>query len=274
MHTRFLLPLLALVFASTAGAQPTWRFHLAFEDGTGAKDTIWMVYDTSATLDISPWPNPSVDTLLGEGKSEIDTAEFNVWMYNAVNDSTKTRAYPYTVFPSLDGTYIHAIHWTPPMTITWDTSLFHAPYLPYSQGSFEVAGMSSIAFSQFGQSGEFGVFNMLIDDSVTVDFLWDFLFPFGVYFGPDDQIGIREQNTAPLSLKCWPNPAITTIHLIEADRLEHIRILDFSGRTVLQVPNTVKGQSIDIANLQPGMYIIRASSMQNQTFHGKFQKVD
>ncbi|MBK8500073.1 MAG: hypothetical protein IPL52_14935 [Flavobacteriales bacterium] len=159
---------LTLLASAVCMAQPTWRFHLAFEDGSGARDTIWMVYDTAAHTD---W-GPNVDTLLGEGRVELDPTLFNVWLINAVNDTTKTRAYPYSVFPDFDGTIIDAMNWVPPMTITWDTSLFHAPYLPYVQGSFGIAIMDGLAFSAYNNHPElgFGIYDMLISDSLTVDF--------------------------------------------------------------------------------------------------------
>jgi len=40
----------SLMLVSQAQAQPQWRFHLAFEDAIGAKDTLWFLYDTTATL--------------------------------------------------------------------------------------------------------------------------------------------------------------------------------------------------------------------------------
>ncbi|MBK7287391.1 MAG: hypothetical protein IPI95_09950 [Flavobacteriales bacterium] len=143
---RFILALVVLALSLTTIAQPTWRFHLAFEDGTGARDTIWMVYDTTATLGSNPWPGPNVDTLLGEGPVDVDDGLFHVFRTNAIGDTTNTNAYPYSQYPNFDGTSIDAINWTPPMTITWDTSLFHAPYLPYAQGHFGIALMDGIAF--------------------------------------------------------------------------------------------------------------------------------
>ncbi|MBS1569770.1 MAG: hypothetical protein JST45_10040 [Bacteroidetes bacterium] len=74
---RHLILLFALAFAYTATAQPTWRFHLAFEDGTGARDTIWFVFDTTATLG-SGVP----DYELGEGAVQMDLDSFNVWILN------------------------------------------------------------------------------------------------------------------------------------------------------------------------------------------------
>lgn len=51
-------------------AQPQWIFHIAFEDATGAKDTIWCIWDTTAH-DILP-----VDTSFGEDKVNFDYSEF------------------------------------------------------------------------------------------------------------------------------------------------------------------------------------------------------
>jgi hypothetical protein len=35
----------------TLQAQQPWRFHIAFEDGTGARDTLWMIFDNTATVE-------------------------------------------------------------------------------------------------------------------------------------------------------------------------------------------------------------------------------
>ena len=63
---RNLLLALACSLAVAAAAQPTWRFHLAFEDGTGARDTIWFVFDTTATNSAG-----MVDEHLGEGAEVV-----------------------------------------------------------------------------------------------------------------------------------------------------------------------------------------------------------
>ncbi len=197
-------------------------------------------------------------------------------MYNPAGDTTKTRAYPYSVYPSFDGTIIDAINWTPPMTITWDTSLFHAPYLPYSQGSFGIAIMDGLAFSAYMNHPElgFGIHDMLINDSLTVSVLTDYLFTFGVYFGPDDHVGITEPHAGASPPGPWPDPATTTLHLPVGDKLNHIRILDLSGRAIMQANGIFDDGTIDIAGLPPGIYIIQARTIHNQPYHGKFQKID
>lgn len=273
---RFLLALLALAFSLTSTAQPTWRFHLAFEDGTGARDTIWMVYDTTATLGSNPWPGPNVDTLLGEGFVNVNDGLFHVFRANAVGDTTQTNAFPYAQFPNFDGTIIDAINWTPPMTITWDTSLFHAPYLPYSQGSFGIAIMDGLAFSAYMNHPElgFGVHDMLINDSLTVSELTDYLFTFSVYFGEDDHVGIHGQHLGATSLGLWPNPATGTLHLKADGNLRHIRILDLSGRTLIDLAGPEIAGAVDIDRLSPGTYFVQARSTQNHLYHGSFQKIE
>ncbi len=236
MKPRLLLHLLpALLVALATTAQPTWRFHLAFEDGTGARDTLWFIYDSTATLPVNPWPGPNVDYELGEGPVDTSDGLFHVFMRNANWDSTNTVAVPYAWFPIFEtGNTIDAINWAPPMTITWDTSLFHAPYLPYDQGSFGIAIMDGLAFSAHMNHPElgFGIHDMLINDSVTIDFLWDYLFTFGVYFGPDNHLGIHSSTTSNPLLSLHPNPASITLHLQAKDSLVHITIVDLAGHKV------------------------------------------
>jgi hypothetical protein len=266
---------LACTLGVVATAQPTWRFHLAFEDGTGARDTIWMLYDTTATLGSDPWPGPNVDTLLGEGPLNIDDGAFHVFRTNAIGDTTNTNAYPYSWYPILDGTIINAINWTPPMTITWDTSMFHAPYLPYDQGEFGVATMDGLAFSAYMNNPdfEFGRYDMLISDSLTVSVLTDYLFPFGIYFGPDDHVGLGSIARSP-PLAIYPNPARTTLYMRTNGRPDHGTILDLTGQVVRECHNLPDNGAVDIAGLSPGNYLLLMHTPQNQVYHGIFQKVD
>ena len=273
MRTRFLLPLLALALACTATAQPTWRFHLAFEDGSGARDTIWMIYDTSATVGSDF--QPQVDYALGEGDAQLDYTQFNVFTWNWDGDSTKIHAYPYTEFPNFDGTIIDAINWTPPMTITWDTSLFHAPYLPYDQGSINMAYMDGSYFFFHSNDGSGWGYNMLITDNVVVDEESQFLFPFSVYFSGDSiTIGIGKN-----ALERWnpcPNPTRNFIHLPGTDPQASITLFDQMGRPVPFGTQSTTGRELvlDVSSLPPGMYSIKVSSPPKAPRHASFQKMD
>lgn len=160
------------------------------------------------------------------------------------------------------------------MTITWDTSLFHASYLPYAQGDFGIAIMDGLAFSQFGQSGQFGVFNMLIDDSVTIDFLWDYLFTFSIYFGPVDDTGISGPEETGESLGIWPNPATDKIWLRPAlGHATDISITDITGRRLFHQSDFPPSDALDISMLPPGRYFIRILTNQNHIHQGNFEKI-
>ena len=200
---------------------------------------------------------------------------FHVFLINSLHDTTNSLAFPYALFPQFEtGNHIDAINWSPPMTITWDTSLFHAPYLPYNQGHFGMAIMDGLAFSQFGQSGQFGVYNMLIDDSVNIDFLWDYLFPFAVYFGPVDDTGITGPGGIGESLGIWPNPATDKIRLHSAlGNATSISIIDIAGRQLFHQSNPSLSNVLDISMLPPGRYFIRILTAQNQMHHGTFEKI-
>src|SRR5690606_31950891 len=142
-----LLLALASALAVATAAQPTWRFHLAFEDGTGARDTIWLVYDTAATIPYSHWPVQMDQYDSIQNNHDYYDGSFHVFLINSLHDTTNSLAFPYWAYPMFEtGNHIDAINWTPPMTITWDTILFHAPYLPYEQGSFGVARMDGMVF--------------------------------------------------------------------------------------------------------------------------------
>src|SRR5437868_898060 len=107
---KYFLVLFFSILVGSVAAQPQWKFHVAFEDGIGARDTIWFIWDTTAH-DMLP-----TDTVLGEGAVNFNHNVFNVWIYNYDNDSTKTFALSYGTFPS-HGTQIYAFNYQYPITI-------------------------------------------------------------------------------------------------------------------------------------------------------------
>jgi hypothetical protein len=270
-----LLASLACAGMLAAHAQPQWRFHLAFEDGTGARDTLWFVYDTSATMPTTPWPGPNIDYALGEGPVDVSDGAFHVYLMNAAGEFTKTVARPYSWYPYMETGLIEGINWVPPMTIRWDTSLFHAPYLPYEQGSFGTARMDGNLFYGLNNDPMLQAYNMLIDDSVVVWELWDYLFPFGVLFEPGtpDPLVVNEP-TACIGVRAWPNPAKTDLWLDGTSGLMDIVISDASGRIVRNMIGHESREPIDVTGLAPGSYMLKAvSGINNLQYHAKFQKI-
>lgn len=272
MHTPSLrLPLLASLAwlgMLAAHAQPQWRFHLAFEDGSGARDTLWFIYDTTATT------GATVDYELGEGPMPMGDGAFHVYALNAQGDSATTIAWPYTMYPHFN-TYntIGAINWVPPMTIRWDTSLFHAPYLPYEQGSIGAARMDGTVFFFVNNHPELQAYNMLIDDSVVVSEFWDYLFPFGVSFFLNDGLGVSE-GRASATIGVCPNPATTELFIEGHGRYTTVWITDAMGRMVRSIDQHDAATPIDVSGLAAGTYHLRMTTTNTQYYHATFQKLD
>ena len=244
MRTRFFLPLLALALAYTTTAQPTWRFHLAFEDGTGARDTIWFVFDTTATDET--W---MVDDQLGESAVYMDPDSFNVWILNPAYDSTKTYAAPYTGFYPYITAEIHAFNYTYPITLRWNTALFHAPGLP-PPGYIPGAQMQCNYF--FGVP-ELHVFDMMSNDTTIAPID---LFPLTVNIGIAIDLGLEKQADVS-SFTLSPNPASDRLSILVPQTRGDVLVCDVSGMVRLHTPLHGARMDLDISKLQPGFYLLQ-----------------
>ena len=161
------------------------------------------------------------------------------------------------------------------MTISWDTAMFHAPYLPYEQGSIGVASMGGSYF--FFHSNDFteNGYNMLIDDQAFVDTDTDYLFPFGLNFEAGSPLQLYEYKKEP-TLLIYPNPASDQLSLIGTDLKAAYVITDQCGRIVKRATSTQLQQSrpVDISELVPGIYLLSIQPLNTPSYHVKFQKVE
>lgn len=60
----------------------------------------------------------------------------------------------------------------------------------------------------------------------------------------------------------WPNPALNTIHITGATNFEKLIIYDSIGKLILKLP--IHGNTIDVSNLNPGLYVFRFTN-ENKT---------
>ena len=271
MTSRHLLfALCASLFACTAAAQPQWRFHLAFEDGTGARDTIWFVYDTTATVGSSF--NPQVDEHLGEGGMEMDLNAFNVWLGNWDGDSTKTLAYPYSYFPQHGYQLVNAFNFVLPLTIRWERALLNATYLP-TPDSINFAVLNGEYFYWYGNEPFEQVFSLMHADSVVVglEALWNPLFPTTLLIGhmQGDPLGVEELLHDQVQWGVDGHVLRISGELLLEDLLVH----DGLGRLIYSARPGSNMAEIRITNWPAGLYIFRVRS-SNTWHHGKFIKVD
>jgi len=240
-----------LLVTVQAQAQPQWRFHLAFEDATGAKDTLWFIYDTTAT--------GGLDAHLGEVPVDWSPDVFNV----RANVRLKIIASPYSSFPEGGMSVLEGMNYTPPLIVRWDTSLFHAPYLPATPTRYiRYAWLSNYYFWMSG-TANMGTeaFSMLDVDSVVVraDLAeWFFISSWmGFSYENPDHTGIDERFLP--SLGVFPNPARERVTLTAAEPLAEVLVVDALGKLVLvqRVHNSARVE-LDVGGLAPGSYFVHA----------------
>lgn len=258
------------LWSTRTAAQPTWRFHLAFEDATGAQDTIWLIWDTAAT---DGSIDGTVDMLLGEGGIDMNTAEFNVWVYNWAGDSTKTIALPYLYFP-VQEVLIQASAFEYPITLRWDTVLFHASFLP-DPAAINYARMDCGHFFFYNNDPGLQAFNMLIDDTVQVEMMWpnDALFPLEVQIGHGSTIGVGESPPTSPAFALWPNPADDRIAIQAPGSIRDYHIYNATGALVRYGDAFAQDQlSLNVSDLVVGLYSIMVRSTSNTVHHAQFIK--
>lgn len=262
MKTLFSISFVIFLIPFFSIAQEQWKFHIAFEDGSGARDTIWLIWDSTAT--------GGVDTSLGEGKVNFDYTKFNVWIYNQKSDSTKTKALP-LIAKSLS-CEIRALNFQYPIIVRWDTSLFNIP-LNSQNGNIKQAFLSNDYFWSVNNNEAAQAFDMLLADSVFAPYyLWGSMdqFPMncGISTNPSS-VGIF----FPLKerFKFYPNPSSGEFHF-ESSHVEYLKIISLKGDILFSVkkPNMIKKEFWP--NLAPGVYFLVLKNFNKQTHYEKIIK--
>jgi len=254
---RHLILLLALALVCTTTAQPTWRFHLAFEDGTGARDTIWFVFDTSATIGTG---FGEVDYALGEGAVAMDPDGFNVWILNSALDSTKTIAFPFAgMFPYITAE-IQAFNYTYPITLRWDTALFRLPWLPAPGFPYDGGTMDNEYFFFYENNDPWGhSFILGWSDSVVVqpppEFPDIIVFPLLVNLGLGSTTGTDElRDKAPLHP--FPNPGSDGFTIRDAQPIREVQLRSLDGRLCKVQQGQGRQMELNAPELPNGMYLL------------------
>ncbi len=247
MKKVFALILVTFVtIAYYTNAQPQWKFHIAFEDGTGAKDTMWFIWDTSATL-------LGIDTTLGEGNVNFNYESFNVFSligFYPELDSTKVYAITYDEYFELQ---IKAFNYILPLKLSWDTSLFHADYLPPEPvGWINYARLYNTYFSIVHNNPDFQEFDMTLIDTVTCPdpsltdpWFWQpwIHFPMDFFMHQEELTSVKPYFCEKFSrITCYPNPFdnFTTIEFELKKPLMDVSliIIDSKGNKVKTLINS------------------------------------
>ena len=261
MRTEFPIQvlLLLLLFVSnqntaTAQDETEWRFHVAFEDAAGAKDTIWLVWNDAASL--------GIDTAFDEGPVEMHPDSFNVFLLNQQLDSTKTLALEFG-WMGIDAN-VFAINYELPMQISWDSTMFDAPVLQDIGCQVTWARLYNVYFFFENNMDDGTMFNMLAASQAELPpSAWDDSELFPMYVGlqrssvdtsTSSLNGLKQKNT----ISIYPNPARNAATVECNAMLKRIDVFNSEGGMV-QSRNyrgfTGKSE-LDISNLSPGLYLL------------------
>lgn len=249
-----------------AQQQPQWKFHLAFEDATGAKDTIWFVWDSTASF-------YGIDTVFGEIPINITPDTFQVYLTIPGGYFSNTFAtYPYNSFQN----NIYAHNYVYPIIIRWDTSLFYSNALI---SPINCAEMDNSYF--FTTSGNFcNVFNMLENDTALCPpFGLEEHFPLSVNINVNEYCclnGIEENNGNNGEYDIYPNPFGEKLIMVSSKcKVKEIIIYSVDGKKVYQDKNEYPEEKeirLSLAMLNQGIYIVEIKNDKNQKFYEKIVK--
>lgn len=229
---------------------PQWLFPIAFEDATGARDTVWIGMDEEGTF--------GPDAQFGEVPKEFDENEFGVFFY-LDTDLNKSDYFvlPISIPP---GGEVYAMNYEYPITVSWDTTLFNVPLLTDSpEGPINNPLMDNEYF--FGFHGAYGAYHMLFDNEAEMPFFsWGSMDHFPVSFSFHRGFGdpLSSDNIENGDFQVWPNPAVKTLRFNSLKSVERVRVYGLSGR--LYLDRQVLGSAeLNISVLPIGAYLVHLS---------------
>ena len=222
-----------------------------------------------------------VDTALGEGAVQLNHSVFNVYIGNPNADTTKTEALPYLYFPS-HSAIVYAINYQYPITIRWDSSLFHSSFLPATSNNFiNVARISNDYFFFVNNNPPpplSNEFDMLLDNSAYAPaYNWGSQSQFPMVFGTTwHPLVIKSPYRIKNNNKIFPNPTSNFINVQNVDLIKHIEIVSLEG-FILKTINYMQPiyeTNIDISNLVSGFYFVKIINKLNTSTYEKISKTN
>lgn len=242
-----------------------WSFYLAFEDATGAKDSLWFLLDTAATY---PW---SISDLYGEVPFEPDSVNFQVWFYHPLDfvNGNPTERYN-TFLNNIDddeaalGPELFGTNFELPIILRWDSTLFTADILyEYGGNPINEATLDNdyLFLSGGGETG----WDMTQTDHVELPYFWwgsSNQFPLYLVLRRgrlSNELGVNELQQKDFSL--FPNPA-TDYAILKFTRpiAAKLNILDVNGKLVKSSSFSGDRTQINIDDLESGLYFIEIQS--------------
>jgi len=262
----FFLTLLRPCFCQT----PQWKFPIAFEDASGARDTVFFIWDSSATM-------YGLDTIWGELPIAIDSNKFNVFVKIDQGYSSKVWAIPQS-YPIEQE--IWALNYAYPIQISWDTSLFHSLALI---SPVNCAEMSNDYFFFVGFS-ICNTFDMFSNDSVIAPtFNWGSQEQFPLFismnnFGYCCLNGVDENTGIIKEYYLSPNPFTDKLVINNSKNiLTNINIYSTDGKLVYTNSDDFQKETeihLSLELLDNGIYVMEIINDKNRKCFEKIVKIN
>jgi hypothetical protein len=274
-------------FNFTLDAQPQaaqWPFYLAFEDATGARDTLWFLHDVSATgpdFNNPPFYNGH-DSIFHEVPVELSDTSFNVWFLapDSIFEASggpalccmtfapfKVVAEPFFGFGALAAT-VFADNYQLPITLRWDSTLFNNDLIisVFPEG-MNNSRMDNDYLFNFDKSGAFCM-PQHPGELVLPPFDWfsQEHFPLWIQLTTGNCSGLSVAGTNLKYIKVYPNPASNMLKIDMEVPIQSFQIINLQGKTVLtSTQNDPESLTeIDVSTLSPGMYLLMIRSSKGQ----------
>ncbi len=247
-----------------------WSFYLAFEDATGAKDSVWFLMDTAATY---PW---SISGLYGEEPLEPDSVSFQVWFLHPLDMQSGNKYDTWLGKPNFEAysTELFAENGIMPYIATWDSSLFTADILYEYGDPIHKATLDNEYFFMQNNSIWYNQYYLTLDDHVEMPYFWwgsSNQFPLDINFerGPlGNDVGLEKMKESEFSI--FPNPATSHILMsftksVNAD----FRIYNANGMLVKSGDVVGDEMKINLNGFASGLYFVEIQD-ENGTLVQKF----
>ena len=70
----------------------------------------------------------------------------------------------------------------------------------------------------------------------------------------------------------FPNPVRENLYFKSGNDIRSVEIVDLSGRVILQQALVSDGQTLSVAHMKPGMYVVKITMADNRTVVNKLLK--
>ncbi|MCY7409670.1 MAG: T9SS type A sorting domain-containing protein, partial [Chitinophagales bacterium] len=247
-----------------AQVQPAWVFPLWFEDGCGARDTLYFCYDSLAGMGIG-------DTIFGVKKEVVDTTKFQAYYFCALGADLLA----YRKLTTLDlwnGADICFINIQMPLIFRWDPKVFYSDSLPFPDQSPAPKAQGRVYFDLPMQvNGCSFESALMLTDTIKNPLYGSCYFTDSIYFGGSAatyvsfrveqwtglNVGINEPLFSGGQINIFPNPAYDKIHFEKLNPSENwqLEIYTVSGVLMRSYTSDHLTRDVSIGDLPAAPYL-------------------